>query len=516
MGITLGGAVLCASFLLAGRSKNTVQSNLFIQAETEPPASLDPLEADYINNLHASQMVHRSILEITQDNTLTSSVLSSFTYNPDLAQIVFTTDDSQVFSDGTPITADDVSFAVKRMLMKRPTFPVIRHIKGRSRWLKSPDPLNCTLEGITSTPGRVVIQLDRHVQNPLYRFALPIFGIVKKDGVDPKTNRWSDGSATSGFYRLVERTDHTWAYELLEIHRERALVNRISLSYLPGPLRQADLEPLSGSNVVASVQSHGTVPEQEQSYSRIGLHRIDQPSTRFSLMLLNPGHPAFGERECRWLFAERFRAELDPMDGAFQFDASLFSRIVPGYVSASELRRGIELTPEQERKCRHHLRGSKVRWMPTVGSDDDLLRTALTKVARAFDFDLVELAREPRNVHFEMFASGELDLSFGGSSFWPFDPVGDVQMLFTPNLHKPLQFVSDERELQKLLSGLEFEANPSERMGRINRFLFTNALFNVYAHSRYSYLVRGQDVSRTIPIAITPPAPWQVFDAEKR
>jgi hypothetical protein len=49
-------------------------------------------------------------------------------------------------------------------------------------------------------------------------------------------------------------------------------------------------------------------------------------------------------------------------------------------------------------------------------------------------------------------------------------------------------------------------------MRAINTHLYKHALFNVYAHAKRVYFIKGKEVNRRIPIAITPPAPWQVFN----
>ena len=102
-----------------------------------------------------------------------------------------------------------------------------------------------------------------------------------------------------------------------------------------------------------------------------------------------------------------------------------------------------------------------------------------------------------------------------GSGFWAFDPVGDAQMLFTKNLHKPLTAVTADDHLQKLLSGLEFETDPGPRLRELNQYLYNSALMNIYSHSRRAYLMRGRAVNLQIPTAITPPAPWQLFNVKQ-
>ncbi|MGE4130978.1 MAG: ABC transporter substrate-binding protein [Bdellovibrionales bacterium] len=518
--ITIGGAI-CASFLISSVKQEMPMGGFsFILSEMAMPTSLDPLEADYSNNLHASQMVHNALLEVSDDNTLQSSILESFSYDPQSRQIQFTLLSDAKFSDGSPITIEDVEITIRRMMAKRPTFPVLRHIEGIHAWANGTAPLTTRPAGIQIRGNTLIVQLGQDVKNPLFRFALPIYGVVKKDCVDLKTNTLKPNCPTSGFYLLAETAGNTLSFKrsLNVASRGHQLADSIDLIYQNGALNKAKLESLaqSGTQVIFSEES-SAASENKTIQEGLGFTRIEHPNARFSVFLLNPKANIFSNLVCRQQFASVFRQELAKNLNLNSTESSIFNRIIPGYMSPEELAQVITPNDSDRNRCLEFFSGQDLRWMPQASSaSDTAIHGALAATTKRLNLKLKIVPEKNRQERFDDFVHNKIDLLMAGSGFWAFDPVGDVQMLFTPGLHKPLVSLAEDTHLQNILRGLEFEDNPAARLKKVNEYLYEQSVFNVYAHSKRVYVVKGPGVSKSIPVAITPPAPWQVFRVEKK
>lgn len=488
----------------------------FIVSEMPSPTSYDPLEADYSNNLHASQMIHRSLLEVSADNTLTSGVLKTFTYNPSTSEIELVVNNQATFSDGSSITAKDIEMTIKRMGARRPKFPVLRHIVGIGNWAAKVDPLNHPLEGIEVDGDIVRIRLAKKINNPLFRFALPLYGVVKHQCLDLKSNKLQADCPTSGFYKLVTAKDDRLTFEVNKIYSQNSLPGKIDLRYWGRPLTGQDLESLKEGSFVAFTEEYGLDGNQISQQESLGFHRLQQPYSRISAFLLNPNVDLFSKVECRQIFSDELRHNLEETMPQGLMESSVFNQIVPGYLTSSDLKKTRPLKT-QAQDCRKMMKGKMLKWMPLSSHTNNVaFDSALEKTAKSLGIQIVRLPETSRKERFDAFVNNQLDVLMLATGFWPFDPVGDIQMLFTPGLHQQLLHSSSDNELQKMLENLEFEENPAPRLAEINRYLYREAKFNVYAHSKRVYLAKGDGTKADIPIAITPPAPWQVFNVGNR
>lgn len=118
------------------------------------------------------------------------------------------------------------------------------------------------------------------------------------------------------------------------------------------------------------------------------------------------------------------------------------------------------------------------------------------------------ITKPTRKEFSDIFADNKVAFFNAGSGFWALDPSGDMKMLFTPNLHKPLKHISNDDKLQKLIGNLE---QNSEAYKEVNKYLYNDAKFNVYTHLRRFFVAKNKSLLGEVPFAITSPAPWQVF-----
>ena len=115
----------------------------------------------------------------------------------------------------------------------------------------------------------------------------------------------------------------------------------------------------------------------------------------------------------------------------------------------------------------------------------------------------------------DLFDSGKISIFYGGSGFWAQDAAGDLQMLFTPGLHKSLDFEAQDSGLQALIQKLKEDPTNKSRFVEINQYIHDEALFNVYSHVRRFFVSKKSSHNVVLPFAITSPFPWHLFEAKK-
>lgn len=88
----------------------------------------------------------------------------------------------------------------------------------------------------------------------------------------------------------------------------------------------------------------------------------------------------------------------------------------------------------------------------------------------------------------EAFVNGEVDFMYASTGFWPLDPVGDIQMLFTPNMHEILDGIASDTKFREFLDKLDQPSIDNGAFEEINRYLYRDAYFNVYGHHARLYI----------------------------
>ena len=201
---------------------------------------------------------------------------------------------------------------------------------------------------------------------------------------------------------------------------------------------------------------------------------------------------------------------LDSLEG------SVSPKVISSYQTLSELQKASgKMDSQMEEKCRNSFKGSLIRWGITKSHTPSLESAALSKLFHALGVANPEPFRfENREAGFDSFTSGKTAVHLGSSGLWALDPFGDLQMFFTPNLHKSQYFSSQGSQMQDYIAQLRRADSPSKRKDLallLNQHIFNSSLFFVYAHSRRFFIgEKGSSLER-IPMAISGAAPWQVF-----
>jgi peptide/nickel transport system substrate-binding protein/oligopeptide transport system substrate-binding protein len=157
-----------------------ISSDLWVDGPLDPAAEADELTNDLYGGLVKLDSQYRVVPDLAQALPEVSAdhLTYTFTLRPGLR-----------FSDGTPLTAQDVIYSISRALSKAeqsaPATSFLGHIKGAASWTAGKAP---SLAGVTAPDARTVrITLDAPISYFLAALATPTAYVVKK-GLPPGIN----------------------------------------------------------------------------------------------------------------------------------------------------------------------------------------------------------------------------------------------------------------------------------------------------------------------------------------
>ncbi|MGZ3783886.1 MAG: ABC transporter substrate-binding protein [Bdellovibrio sp.] len=486
----------------------------FVITETGKYSSLDPLDGDSSQNLPVARMLYATPVEIYSDNTLGSNVLESFEYSRDSKTIKWVVREGSKFSDGTIISPEDVAFAVVRMAYSRPNFPLIKLISGLEKWLKSEKPLESFPEGIKISGQKITIKLEEDYPHPLFRFCLELFGVIPKRCVDKSTNKIScENLPTSGYYQLTENQGSNLVFkkrsEFTKI-QGKMYPDIVKFHYSDADKILTDETLRSNKTVILSSESKLSGKQLKDVEAEFTVEYT--PAAWFTILQINPSVKPFDNTICRQFFAKTFRKNFEQISGE-RSEASVFTKLVAGYKSTKDLEDGLNgKAANISDSCAGKFKGVKISW----GYDKTSPETFVNSIKKTCDelgiqIDGPTLFKD-RKEEVENFISGKSAFMYGRTGFWALDPTGDIQMLFTPNLHKGLQHFWSDDQLQQSLKMLVKNGDVNMRaIDDINQHLYSDSKFNVYAHIRRFYASKNGDLVKHLPIGITSPSPWHLF-----
>lgn len=500
---------------LANGSQGERGMKRYIITETGKFNSLDPLDADQTPNLPVARMIYSTPFEISETNELSSFILENFKVKDDGKGIELVVKKGLTFSDGTPITAEDVGLAITRMALARPQFPVIDHIEGLEMWTKGKHPLKTKPSGIKIEGQKITILFSRKVHNPLFRFCLELFSVIPQKCVNLETGKISCAEIpSSGYYKITNQDDTSVSFERTGLAKDSVRgPEKMKFEYWPSGSLADRISTLTKDDVVAGNESMFSFAQMEKFSEKQRVAFL--PAARFTDLDLNPASDFFKDKTCRQIFADTFRKSFGKIAAKFtNVEASIFTRVVPGFLTLEELRAKTfaKHTKADFEACKKRVALHPFRWGYVEAEKNsafvEALELTLKEIGYKGEKPLVAQSRKELNT---WFTEGKVAITSGGSGFWAHDPVGDLQMLFTPNLHKSLDFVTKDNTLQKLIRELSNNPSDKELMTKVNQYMHDEALFNVYSYVRRFFMSSNENHSLDLPFAITSPAPWQVF-----
>ncbi len=500
---------------ILGANAKEGKMNKYIITETGKYSSLDPLDADSTTNLPVARMIYSTPLEISAKNELSSALLESFKVTESGKRLEFLVKRDLRFSDGTPITPSDVAFAIQRMAWSKPRFPVLEQIEGLGKWLSEKSPLRTSPAGIQVSGQMVSIVFAKKVHNPLFRFCLELFSVIPKKCVNLDTGKIECAEIpSSGNYRISSQDESSVQFRISEQGKLNIKgPEEIRFEYWPAASVESRLSTLGAGDVLAGNESMFSYDQMINMGAKSRVSYL--PAARFTDMDLNPASEFFKEKLCRQVFADTFRVFFGKVSQKYtNVEASIFTRIVPGFKTVGELRTKTfaNLSKSDRDYCKKRIQQVPFQWGYVSSEKNSAFVEALEMTLQDLGYpDREPLIANSRKELSAWFVEGKVAITSGGSGFWAHDPVGDLQMLFTPNLHRSLDFVTKDENLQRLIGELRDSPTDSTKIDRVNQYIHDEALFNVYSYVRRFFLSNDQQHKLDLQFAITSPAPWQVF-----
>jgi hypothetical protein len=512
--------VLIKANVTEDQLKNTEKgSRELIFFDMDQPSSYDPLDGDVTVNLFVMRTLYATPLEITPNNVLTSAVLDSFKYDSSKNQITWIVKKGLKFSDNTDLTTKDVLLSVLRMAHKRPKYPVIKDITGIQDWAKDSSALTKIPPGITVADNTITITFIKYIENPLFRFALEIFSIIPRRCIDVSTSKLTCKiPPQSGFYNLESSNANEIKFSLRTdprpFHGTSAPTKLTFKYYHPSDL-QDDTFALPKNALMFGNEFRLKSENLMKLTEKFKFKYL--PSSLFRFFLINPHIPPFDKSECRLLFADTIRSVAQKIMGNnFVISGSLFPSILPGFLSDESLST-IDKTIVKN-KCLEYLQNTEFPWVKVKKSrnsfEDELLHQA---------FDTLGLTKvqisetENSKSRDQLFLENKTAFLSAGSGFWAQEPLGDLQMFFSPGMHPLLRDTIANPNIHKQLSQLDHttEVTLKEDFRKLNELIYTESTLAVFMHTRRFYAANSLDEIRDLPQAVVAPAAWQVFNIEE-
>ena len=288
---------------------------------------------------------------------------------------------------------------------------------------------------------------------------------------------------------------------------------QLSFLYYPAFSENKELLPLTEGQSSEIKLSNGSSSEQQKKLES-ELKVEYTPAAWFTILQINAKVAPFNEASCRFEFSETFRKNYEKVSGDLS-ESSVFTKVVAGYQSPADLLKAVsdKNMSGLRTACRQKMFGANIKW----GYDKTTPQTFIDAMMATIKELGIKLDGptqfKDRKEEVENYISGKSAFKYGRTGFWALDPTGDIQMLFTPNLHKGLQHFWNDEKLQGLLGQIVVNGKVNtQAVNGINTHLFSDAKFNVYAHIRRFYVFKNQKLSRHLPIGITSPSPWHLFE----
>ena len=492
----------------------------------EYPYSYDPLDADITNNLDLMKLRSFTPIEIDEKDNFKSSVLESFDYNSSNHQMTWVVKKGIKYSDGTELTAQDIVLSIKRMALKRSSFPVLGSVKGIKEWSAKKYPLSEEMPGINTKDQTIVITFEKSVKNPFFQFTLALFAIQPSRCFDPKNSKLiCPVPPASGYYDFADEPPKLdpkdGKYLAIGFSLRKELANARSSHKMP-PKILLEYSNLELTKLVGSMEKNSTARTLDSRLSdefinqfrnSIDIKRL--PKTAIIYLLLNPNFEAFKDPECRRIFANKFRDLYGERVKSVKIATKSFSSpVMPGYLTNEELSQLYPETDKGRSLCVEKFAKNPVKFEKTYPFWNKLIEDTMLAVGMptsgifAGDGHLSDT--------YDSFEQNKTAIMTASVNFWPLDLASGFKMFFSQGMHKQLVHVLKDQKLSELADTLYEEANPEKAAAfykEINKYLYNDGQLNALSYFGNVYLSKSSDVNR-LPISTSTPNPWYLFSVK--
>lgn len=491
-------------------SKPMNNTHIYYRANAGVPTSFDPLKADLWNNMPAAKMVYTTPFELSDNDQLFSLVYSKFDYNPEKKILSFTLNPNATFSNGKSITLFETILPILRLLKESPNFPLIRFIKGKDDWVKKHG-YDSLPSGITLKNNQGEIEFIEDVVNPFYRLTLEIFSIAPKECFKESTYEFNCNDTqviSSGFYSL-DRSSNKWLFNLRHNYAKEfpRLPQKILFEHITSDQIFNDDFKLNSNSVVIS---------KEDLYTSNDLLRLEDKFSKYNLaqsgingLLLNTETSFFKEEIARKLFINTLYKNLKK-DINFKknhLSRSLFPKLLEGYLDDKNL--DISITDNQ-----NFIFTNTLNWIYPEALNKDFLNILIDTCKELKIKTNFTKTKETSESYIKFFEK-KSDIIYFSTGFWPFDPIGDIQMLLTPNFHKTLNFFTSRQKVRTQLTDIGYimKKETTNKLEILNKLFSEESIFNVLKHNRFFYLYEKDESKKYVDMSVKDisGAPWKIL-----
>ena len=475
-----------------------------------PPQSWDPLDFDSAQNLFVARMLYATPIEASPSGELTSRILKRFSVSSDSKTVRFELISNLRYADGCPLTALDLATAISRMAYARPKFPVLENLVGLDAWLANTDPLQTFPSGIEVRDGTVILHFSKAENKPLFRFALEPFAIIPRRCIDLKKNRLKCvRPPESGPYHLVGGKLGAPKLQFERRSTSEHIPARIDFIY-PKPEDVFSLLDAKVSSSTVIFANDLDFKDTVLDRLREGYAFLPIAKSWHGFFLLNDASAFFTSKSCRQFFADQFRKQFKSLRlTSHPLEISIFTKLTAGYRAPKAFQRE-KPDGTNPQLCDLSSKGHRLRWTRRGARQEDFA-SVMNATCKAVGLNCAEVAQP--NMPVRKLLDEGVDLVGASTGFWPQDPLGDLQMLFTPNLHLHLASIARDNVLQDTIRSARNLGTDPHALEAINTILYDRALYNIYTHHQYFYVApkTQEKTLRTSPLGVTVPYPWQVF-----
>lgn len=177
---------------------NEFKINICLFKEHPPLASIDPAKLRYYIDQFILYNIGDTLVRYDENNQLQGQLAKEWHVSADKKRVEFTLKDHARFSDGTPITGEDVAATFKRLLIKKSNmhFRLHEYVLGADK-IRSIDD---AIDGIhVVSANKIVFSFVAPVLDIIKKLALSEFVIIPQKAINP-LNLQIDWSVTSGAY----------------------------------------------------------------------------------------------------------------------------------------------------------------------------------------------------------------------------------------------------------------------------------------------------------------------------
>jgi peptide/nickel transport system substrate-binding protein len=287
-----------------------------VVAEDVPPQTFDPTQSSQIRTWYAWQLVYEGLVLADLEGQIKPVLAKSWTASNDNLQYEFELRDGVTFSDGSPLTADDIVFSFERLMSGG-----LPYAKDRFKYLKA----------VTKVDERKVrFELSQPDAGFLLNLGSPFLvgsGILSKkwaEGHNPKVEMMGTGpfkmiSYSPNAQLLLERNDKHWNKDLT------AKVAKLTIRYMPE--QSAQIAGMKAGQIDLIFPSAETNLQLKRDPS---IKTVAVTSTNTVRLNINTNRAPFNNVDVRRALSLAINRD-EVVKGAFLGEATPSAQVPPSY-----------------------------------------------------------------------------------------------------------------------------------------------------------------------------------------